>query len=159
MKCAKPLSVHLHPTGACTSAMCRVEFAALFIVPSLLTLAVCVPSKPRTKFPSTKLPASDFRRSKPLRRIGSVGQVDPAIQRPLLELCLFCQSVTKEKNLKNKKQNVSVVYLHAFRFCLKENKGKRFISSLLHLAIADNRKPYRSSAETSDGGMISSFFK
>lgn len=40
----KPLSVHLHPTGACASAMCRVEFAALFIVPSLLTLAVCVPS-------------------------------------------------------------------------------------------------------------------
>lgn len=54
----KPLSVHLHPTGACASAMCRVEFAALFIVPSLLTLAVCVPSNRETNS-LDKVTASD----------------------------------------------------------------------------------------------------
>lgn len=114
--------------------------------------------KPRNKFPpqSYLLPTKTLK--KPSRRIDSAGQVDPALQRPLLELCLFCQSVTKKKKFK-KKKNVSVVYLHAFRFCLKENDGKKkLISSLLHLAIADNRKPYRSSAETPEGGKISFFF-
>lgn len=55
--------------------------------------------KPRTKFlplPLTKLPASD-KDARTVVVLNSVGQVDPAIQRPLLELCLFCQSVTKKK--------------------------------------------------------------
>lgn len=43
VKCAKYFSIQFHFTGACASWMCHVEFAAtLFIVPSLLTLAVCV---------------------------------------------------------------------------------------------------------------------
>lgn len=39
----KVFSIKFHSTGACASVMCYVEFAAtLFIVPSLLMLAVCV---------------------------------------------------------------------------------------------------------------------
>lgn len=127
----KVFSIQVHSTGACASVMCYVEFAAtLFIVPSLLTLAVCVSLY---RVMSTE-PNSYDNVSASNKTLYPSSQVLIALEEMDLSNFSFRNMLVLSVN------TVNVVNLHAFRFCLKK-------LLVLHPIIED-RKPYQSSAVT-----------